>query len=93
MQLYTVISRYFATGEGLTVSVWIGIASDRYMALSHFTASIPDGQWWANVAVVLEGIPDDDVIDSMVTRAVKEQLLDERCSMRTFHAQLHANYA
>jgi hypothetical protein len=91
--LYTVASTYFATGEGVTLSVWIGLAQDQRDALEKFKAAITNGDFWAHGAETFEGVNTaHPACKYLLTPAVTQQMKDENC-IREFHSQLHFNYS
>lgn len=90
---FTVISDYFATGEGRTLSIWMGFAADRADATKRFVESVHGGDWYAIGAEVLDGFDfDNAVADAMVSPVARAQLMDESCN-RSYSAQLHFNYS
>jgi hypothetical protein len=93
MVIHTVYEDYFATGEGRTISLWIGFAENPTEALKRFSSEVPNGDYFARGARV---VPGADFLNSaaklLVTSEVKAQLMDERCN-RSFSAQMHLNYS
>jgi len=91
--LYTVVMDYGATGEGRTLSVWIGFALDLEDARAKFQSAVPNGDFWAQGAEVFEGVnTQHEVCQTLLTPVVVAQILDTHC-MREFSAQLHVNYS
>jgi len=89
---YTVVCDYFATGEGRTISVWMGLAENQSEALGFFERSFEHGDYWAKGACVIDGFAfDNDVVVNVMNDAIRSQMLDDRCN-RSFSAQLHFNY-
>lgn len=91
--LYTVAMNYFATGEGHTLSLWIGFARDPDHALEKFRAAVPNGDFWAQGAEVSEGVNRAHVACKyLLTPLALANLEDPHC-MREFSGQLHFNYS
>ena len=93
MTLYTVTSDYFATGEGRTLSLWMGRAFSAQEALGWFRDSLHGGDYFVQGAIVSQGfIWDDPVVADLTNRLIRQQLEDPGCN-RSFSAQLHFNYS
>lgn len=93
MNKYTVVSEYMATGEGRTISVWMGFADHETAAKLNFVSAIPLGGWYVHGADVHEGfLFDHELVKELVSDRVRTQMMDENCN-RSFSAQLHYNYS
>ena len=91
--LYTVALSYFATGEGHTLSLWIGFARDPQDAREKFQQAVPNGSFWVQGAQVFEGFNREHVACKyLLTPLALRNLEDPHC-MREFSAQLHFNYS
>lgn len=93
MTPYTVTCDYFATGEGRTISIWMGFADGEKEARTMFKTSVYGGDYYVLGAEVIKGFAfDDRIAKILVTDGVRSQLSDENCN-RFFSAQLHFNYS
>lgn len=93
MHTYTIVSNYYGTGNGNTISVWLGQAVSHADALEKFKNDVPGGSFFVHSAVVTPGYDwDDDIVQLLVTAKVKTQLQDP--SPRQYYvAQMHFNYS
>jgi len=93
MTKYTVISDYGATGEGRTISIWMGFAENEEAAKRMFETSVHGGDWYIKGATTVEGFAfSNPLVKLFMTKAIRAQLSDEIC-YRSFSAQLHFNYS
>lgn len=93
MNPYTVVSDYAATGEGRTISVWMGFAENETEAKKLFASSINGGDYYVQGAVAIEGFSfRNRLVRLFMTKAMREQLDDDNC-YRSFSGQLHFNYS
>lgn len=90
MHPFTVISDYSATGEGRTISLWIGYAESEEEARWKFIAKIWQGEFFVIGAIVMNGFQvGDNLVKEMVPREVANRL--GKFSMTEFSSQFHFN--
>lgn len=93
MNTYTVVCDYFATGEGHTISVWMGYADNEKNARKQFAGAVSNGRYYVQGADVIQGFDfDNPLVQLFMTMDLKSQLMDETC-YRSFSGQLHFNYS
>lgn len=90
---YTVVSEYFATGEGMTVSVMIGAWKTRDEALSQFIKEF--GGYFGLGAVVHDGIYREFSSGEMLISDQLEKCLEKNIGFGyvIFKTQLHMNFS
>jgi len=91
MNPYTVISEYSATGEGLTISLWLGYANDQEDALKKFIEI--HGIFYSYGADIYEGFEfESHYVNLMIKTEVQNIFKKDQCT-KVFYAQLHVNYS
>jgi hypothetical protein len=102
--MYTVVSDYFATGEGRTISVLFTMGYPRrthplydtekdgkFWAMEAFRERF--GSWYAQGAEVHEGIHFDlPCVDFVISEKVRDMLIAGRASME-YSTQFHYNFS
>jgi hypothetical protein len=89
---YTVICDYSATGEGRTISIWMGIAENESHAKQLFSEAVYDGHWFSHGVSIIEGFQYDDENVKMFMTPVIKNVLETDC-MKHFSSQLHFNFS
>lgn len=90
MKPYTVISDYSATGEGRTVSIWIGYAESEEDACWRFANKVWQGTFFVTGATVSDCF---DLSHPIAQELVSKDTMNRlgRFFMPEFSAQLHYN--
>ena len=93
MRKYTVVCDHSATGEGRTISLWIGFAENEHEARNRFASAVNNGRYYAQGAAVVDGFSFKNcLVKLFLTKSMKAQLEDDAC-YRSFSGQLHFNYS
>lgn len=96
MKLYTVVSDYFATGEGRTQSAVVVWAEDEVEALKKFEREIYGGEFYGQDAEVIEGVAyDNPIMVRFMSPYLKEFFESQqvkRCNL-VWSQRFHFNYS